>query len=238
MTRQQLIKTELNDANLIKAINVKVVPVATYAMTICRFNIAELRTLDQIIKRGFRGKYMLGKQASDERLHLKRTRGERGLKLLRDAYKETRLRVALYMAKWSNRWIRAAWERETNKEENAIEVETINTMGEVGVRIRFGDGAIHIENETIDEDMEYKPTWRKIKNKLQKQIEEKRIEMYKTKEQQSQTYSEQEEECYAWLNQSLHSRKTASIMTMLEQMVEKRCWKVARGLAQDKRCRV
>jgi len=46
---------------------------------------------------------MLGRQASDERLYLKREKGGRGLKSLRDAYKETRLRVACYMAKSCNR---------------------------------------------------------------------------------------------------------------------------------------
>jgi len=181
---------------------------------------------------------MLGRQASDERLYLKRIVGGRGLKSLREAYKETRLRVALYMAKSSNKWIAAAWERERCKEENAIKTEAIRTMEEVGVSMRFERDSIHIDEERIDDETEYKPTWRKIKNKLQKKTEEKRTEEYRTKEQQSQTYREQEEECHAWLNQSLHGRKTASIMTMLEQMVETRCWKVARGLAHDKRCRV
>ena len=41
-------------------------------MNICRFNISELKELDQTIKRELRGKNMLGKQASDERLYLKR----------------------------------------------------------------------------------------------------------------------------------------------------------------------
>ena len=63
---------------------------------------------------------MLGRQASDERLYLKRERGGRGLKSFRDAYRETKLRVACYMAKPTNSWIREAWKREENKEENAI----------------------------------------------------------------------------------------------------------------------
>ena len=97
---------------------------------------------------------------------------------------------------------------------------------------------IHIDDETIEEDTEYKPAWRKIKNKLQKKTIEKRTESYLEKEQQSQTFRQQEEECHVWLNQGLHGRKTASIMSMLEQMVETKCWKVARGLNKDKRCRV
>ena len=64
------------------------------------------------------------------------------------------------------------------------------------------------------------------------------IENYKTMEQQSQFYQEEEDECHHWLSQNLHGRKTSSIMMVLEQMVETRSWKVARGLVQDRRCRV
>ena len=76
---KMLTKTELNDANLIKTINMKVIPVATYAMNVCKFTVAELKELDQIIKKELRVKNMLGRQASDERLYLKRERGGRGL---------------------------------------------------------------------------------------------------------------------------------------------------------------
>ena len=101
---------------------------------------------------------------------------------MRDAYRETRLRVACYMAKSTNRWIREAWRREENKEENAIVSESILTMEEVGVRLRFGDNLIRLDEEVIDEATEYKAVWRKVKNSLQKAI---RIEIYKMKEQQS-----------------------------------------------------
>ena len=74
-----LTKTELNDENLMTAINSKVVPVAAYTMNICRFTKAELSELDQIIKRELRDKSMLGRQSSDERLYLKRENGRRGL---------------------------------------------------------------------------------------------------------------------------------------------------------------
>ena len=108
------------------------------------------------------------------------------------------------------------------KEENAIVMESIMTMNEVGVRLRFEGDSIRLDDEIIDDDREYRSTWRKVKTCLQKATEMKRIEMYKTKEQQSQLYQEQEEECHWCLNQNLHGRKTAAIMTMLEQMVETR----------------
>ena len=90
---RMLVNTELNDANLISAINVKVIPVAAYPMNVCKLNNGELNQLDQVIKKEVGAKNMLGRKASDERLYLIRE-GGRGLKSLRDVYKETRLRVA------------------------------------------------------------------------------------------------------------------------------------------------
>ena len=47
--------TELIDTNLIIAINMKVIPVTVYAMNMCRFNVGELKELNQTIKRELRG---------------------------------------------------------------------------------------------------------------------------------------------------------------------------------------
>ena len=73
---KMLTNTELNDVNLLRAINTKVIPVAAYPMIICKFTGGELKELDQVIKRELRSKNMLGKQSSDERLHIKREVGE------------------------------------------------------------------------------------------------------------------------------------------------------------------
>ena len=108
------------------------------------------------------------------------------------------------------------------------------------MRLRFKGRTIRLDDEVIDEEREWKPAWRKVKTSQQKATEAKRIEIYRMKEEQSQFYQEQEEECHALLSQNLHGRKTSLVMTMLEQMVETRIGreKVSRGLAQDKRCRV
>ena len=85
-----LLTSELNDDNLIQAINSKVIPVAAYPMNVCKMTKNELNQLDQIIKRELRMQHMLGKQASDERLYLKRDQGGSGLQSMRDVYVETR----------------------------------------------------------------------------------------------------------------------------------------------------
>ena len=106
---------KLNDANFINAVNMKVIPLVAYTMNICRFSVCELNELDQMIKRELQGTNMLGKEASDERLCLKRENGGRGLKSLRDTYKGTRLRVACHMAKFTSRWTEAAWRKRQSR---------------------------------------------------------------------------------------------------------------------------
>ena len=79
---------------------------------------------------------------------------------------------------------------------------------------------------------------RKLRRVLRKGTRSKRIENYKNKEQQGKLFAEREQECNLWLSPNLDPRKTASILTMIEQMVETRAWKAARGLIEDGRCRI
>ena len=132
-----LTSTGLNNVNLVRAINTKLIPVAAYPMNVCKFTDGELKELDQVIKRELRSKNMLGKQSSNDRLYLIREDGGKGIKSLRDIYKETRLRVACYLTCLENKWIKAAWRRENIKEENSIVEEAMKTMGDVEVEIQF-----------------------------------------------------------------------------------------------------
>ena len=70
-----LTNTELNDMNLMDAINTKVAPAAAYRMNVCKFTSGELKELRRVIKRESRSQNMLGKQSSNERLHLRREDG-------------------------------------------------------------------------------------------------------------------------------------------------------------------
>ena len=112
----------------------------------------------------------------------------------------------------------------------------MKTIDEVGVEIQFEEGNIWIDKGLIDGG--WKPVWKRLKEKLEKGVKNQRVEEYRTKEQQSKLYRGQEQECHVWLSQNLNPGKTAAIMTMLEQMVETRSWKEARGLTDDGSCRI
>ena len=128
------------------------------------------------------------------------------------------------MLKSPNLWIKAAWSRDQLKEQNAIIAECLTIMEEIGVRMRFEGDNLRLDEQLIE--LEWKPTWRKVKTALKKGLECRRIEMYEVKQQQSKLFSYQEEECHMW--QNLHPRKTSAIMNMLEQMVETTSWTAVR----------
>ena len=53
-------RTELNDENLLKAVNTKVIPAAAYPMNVCKFFQSELMKLDQVIKKDLTKNNILG----------------------------------------------------------------------------------------------------------------------------------------------------------------------------------
>ena len=221
---------------MIKAINTKVIPVAAYPTNVCKFTKPELNELDLVVKRELRKCNTLGRQSSDERLYLKRDVGGRGLKSLRDVFVETRLRVAWYMVKSSNKWIKAEWKRELLKETNSIKDEAITLMYAVRMVLDFEEDCILLDGERIEKD--WKLTWRALKARLKKGIEQKRREEYLDKQMQSEIFRKQNESCNLWLRQNLTPRKTASVISMLEQMIETKSWKASRGLAECSKCRL
>ena len=92
-----LVQQDLYDKNLIKAINRTVIPVAGYVMNVCTFTKQKLDELDKIIKKILRDNKIHGRQASDERLYMRRENGGSGLKSMKDLYEETKVTVACYM---------------------------------------------------------------------------------------------------------------------------------------------
>ena len=112
---EQLIEVNLNDENLVKALNSRVVPVAGYVMNVCNLRKGDIEELDKIVKTTPRKQGFHGKQASDERLYGRREDGGRGLKSFKEVYDETKVREACYMATSNNEWINVSWRNEYMK---------------------------------------------------------------------------------------------------------------------------
>ena len=91
---EQLVGKQLNDENLMKAINFKVITVAGYLMNVCTLAKGDLEDLDMIVKSVLRREGFHGRQSSDKRSYTKGKSGNRGLKSVREVYDETKTRVA------------------------------------------------------------------------------------------------------------------------------------------------
>ena len=141
----------LNDQNLMKAINCRVVPVAGYVMNVCHSRKRELEELNKIVKNAFRSKGFYGRQSSDERLYSKRNDDGRGLKSFKEIYDETKTRMACYMAMSKNDWIVSAWRNEIHKEQGSRKREAENVMINVNEGVEFDKESVLINEERYTE---------------------------------------------------------------------------------------
>ena len=149
---ESLVELKLYDKNFIRAINCRVIPVAAYAMSVCQFTEKELYDLDMLVKDILRRRGMLGRQASDERLYLKRQEGGHSMKSLRQVYNETKVRVATYMVCSTSRWIRIAWKRESNSDCKSLKGEAEQALGEVGVEVEFREEEVWKDSEKMEKE--------------------------------------------------------------------------------------
>ena len=106
-------------------------------MNVCRFNKNDLVEMDIVIKRELRRKLMHGKQPSDERLYPSRRASGKGVKSLRDVYKQTKVRVIRYMVVSDSPWMRVAWAREVSNEYCTIRREAEEVMKNKLARVLF-----------------------------------------------------------------------------------------------------
>ena len=79
-----LVQQDLYDKNLIKAINRTVIPVSGYVMNVCTFTKQKLDELDKAIKKILRDNKMHRRQASDERLYMRKENSGTGVKSMKD----------------------------------------------------------------------------------------------------------------------------------------------------------
>ena len=113
-----LTRQNLNDKNLIKPINCRVIPVAGYVMNVFNLGKIDLDEQNKVVKSVFQRERFHGKKSSDDRLYSKKKEGGRGLKSFKKVYDETKTRVPCYMDTATNELIRVIWRNEICKSKN------------------------------------------------------------------------------------------------------------------------
>ena len=225
-----LTSLNLNDQNLMKAINSRVIPVAGYVMNVCHLGKNELDELDKLVKNVLQREGFHGRQSSDERLYTKRTEGGRGLKSFKEVYDETRIRVACYMATSTNEWIAAAWRNEIRKEQTSLKREAERIMRDVNTIVSFDEGSIAIGEEKCTD---WKDGWKNLKKILNEGQKRNKQQSLGEKQLQSKIPKLYGDDDFGWLKCNTDPWKTSSIFALQEQMIETKAWKKIRGLVDD-----
>ena len=199
-----------------------------------QFLYPNLEELDKMLKDILRERKFHGRQASDERLYMRREEGGRGLMSFKDVYACTKARVACYIAASTDKWIKAVWANECSKEHTSTKKIAEEGMAETRVDVEFGMGNISIVNETV---YNWKSTWKVLRMKLQ-QLQRSKMERLSQKNMQSKIPRNHTKNDYGWLKCNTDPAKTAAVFSMLEQMVETMAWKKMRGLSENDQCRL
>ena len=123
-------------------------------MNVCHLGKGEVEELDKIVKDELRQVCNHGTQASDERLYTDRKEGGRGLSSFKDVYKQTRVRVACYLALSNNEWLRKAWDNEYDKDHLSLKSEAEDILKTCGKAVKFEKGYIQLDEESCMEEIE------------------------------------------------------------------------------------
>ena len=180
---EHLVKLRLNDKNLMKPINCRVIPVAGYIMNLCVIRKEELKELKKMVKDILQERKFDGRQARHEQLYMRREEGERGLMSFKGVYVRTKVRVACYITTSTDKWIKVAWANECSKEHTSTKKIAEEVMAEVKVDGEFGMCNISIRSEAVDH---WKTAWKILQTKLQQGLQRKKMERLRQKNMQGE----------------------------------------------------
>ena len=99
----------------------------------------------------------------------------------------------------------------------------------------FNEGSVTFGEEKYTE---WKAAWKTLKNILNEGQKRNKQQNLNEKELQSEIPKQYGDDDYEWLKCNTDPRKTSSIFTLQEQMIETRTWKKIRGLVKDDKCRL
>ena len=205
---EQVVNRNLNDENLMKVINCRVIPVAGYTKNVCNLRKRDLEELDKSAKVILRDKGFYGRPVSDERLYMKTADNKRELRGYREVYDETKLRVAFHIATSTNIRIKGAWEYEQRKEFASIKREAEEVMKKIQEDVEFGRGSVRIRPK---HHKNWRAEWKTLTKMINDGTKRNKVESSRTKILQSEIPLGFDKDDYGWLMCNSDRRKTASI---------------------------
>ena len=121
------------------------------------------------------------------------------------------------------------------KEQTSLKIVVEEVMRSVNAQVEFNAGEIKIGNENY---MDWRVAWKKLKNMIREGQIRNKFESLTEKRMQSEIPLGFDKDDHDWLKCNTDPRKTASIFTLQEQMIETKAWKKLRGLTDEDKGRL
>ena len=160
-----ILKSELNSANKMGAINTLAVPVVTYSFNIINWTIADIHRLDRKTRKLLTIHRMHHPKADVHRIYLPRKEGGRGLIQILAAYKTSTIGLEVYLREKEDRFIKAVYKHEKYKGIHSI----VKAAERFAKELKAPQGQ---EKQSEPTTKKVKRIKQHVKNDLQKQLKE------------------------------------------------------------------
>ena len=244
-TAEKLMKMELYERNLVRAINSKAMGKVRYSMQVCHYNKGEIKALDRRMRKLLIKYWCHFPGGSKERLYLKRVNGGRRLIYFEEMYATTKIGVAAYLSMNSEASLLQVFRRERMKESFTGPVREAEVMmAEVNVKMTLEEEIITLNGETITGSTS-KEIREKVVVRYQKEWQQQLLGKYEAKKVQSVVWkdirgaSRVPGSGFEWMKRNITSKQVASVLRVHEQQVETKMLRLIRGQhVTDTKCRL
>ena len=133
-----ILKTELNSANRIEAINTLAIPVVTYSFNIVNWTLSDIKKMDTRIRKLMTCNRMHHPKADIDRLYIPRTEGGRGMIQLELSLKTTTIGIQKHLETTKDWMLQLVNIHEQSKKLHSIKKESTKFAAELNIEITIG----------------------------------------------------------------------------------------------------
>ena len=133
-----ILKTELNSANRIEAINTLAIPVVTYSFNIVNWTLSDIKKMDTRIRKLMTCNRMHHPKADIDRLYIPRTEGGRRMIQLELSLKTTTIGIQKYLETTKDWMLQLVHIHEQSKKFHSIKKESTKFAKELNIETTIG----------------------------------------------------------------------------------------------------
>ena len=182
---KKVLKTELNAANIIVAINTLATSIFSYGYQVLDWSITELAEIDMQTRKQLKRNTVMHIRSNNQRLYLPRSQGGRGLLSIVDQFKKSTIQMSIYIKSSNTQLLKLVDQWTTTRKHLSIHAKANRYCEEVNLdynEIRIKDKAARKRSIKLAfiQHHNYKLSTMKLHNQLQNEINQPYIDKTST----------------------------------------------------------